>query len=127
MSFVLGKKDQGFFFPISIPAVTDAGSTQTSKFEMKFRRLSRSKLAELQKQQDIIGSGDADVDTLERDTDWILEVSEDWRHVNDPDGKPVPFNRDTLYTMLDMFPNAASEIVKAFFNATFNGGAKKGN
>ena len=127
MSFVLSKKDQGFFFPISIPVVNDSGSSQTQKFEMKFKRLSRSKLSELQKQQDIVGAGEIDVDSLERDTDWIYEVSEDWRHVNDPEGKPVPFSRESLNAMLDMFPNAASTIVTAFFNATFNGGAKKGN
>jgi hypothetical protein len=126
MAFVLKAKAEGFFYPIQLPVVTEAGSTQVIKFEFKFKRISRSKLNELQRMQDDLTKGDIEVDSLERDTDYVLEIAEGWRYVQDDAGKDVPFNREAVRLMLDSFPNAASAIVSAFFQATLGGG-KKGN
>lgn len=126
MAFVLKAKSEGFFYPIQLPVVTEAGSTQVIKFEFKFKRISRSKLNELQKLQDDLNNGDIEIDSLERDTDYVLEIAEGWRYVQDDAGKDVPFNREAVRLLLDSFPNAASAIVSAFFQATLGGG-KKGN
>lgn len=126
MAFVLTKKSEGFFFPIQLPIVTDSGATQIHRFEFKFKRVSRSKLNEIQKLQEELNKGDIEVDSLERDTDYVLEVAEGWRYVQDDAGKELPFNRENVKLLLDAFPNAAGEIVKAFFQATLGGG-KKGN
>jgi len=126
MAFVLKAKAEGFFYPIQLPVVTEAGSTQVIKFEFKFKRVSRSKLNELQKLQDDLSNGEIEIDSLERDADYIMDVAEGWRGVSDETGKEVPFNREALRLMLDSFPNAASTIVGAFFQATLGGG-KKGN
>lgn len=126
MAFVLKAKSEGFFYPIQLPVVTEAGSTQVIKFEFKFKRISRSKLNELQKLQEDLKEGDIEIDSLERDTDYILDVADGWRGVTDETGKDVPFNREAVRLLLDSFPNAASAIVSAFFQATLGGG-KKGN
>lgn len=126
MAFVLAKKSDSFFFPIQIPVVTAAGATQIHKFEFKFKRVSRSKLNELQKAQEEVNASDIQVDALERDVDYVMEIADDWRYVQDEDGQAIFFNRENVARMLDEFPNAAGEIVKAFFAATLGGG-KKGN
>jgi len=78
MAFVLKAKSDGFFFPIQLPIVTESGATQINKFEFKFKRVSRSKLNELQRMQDDISKSDIEVDSLERDVDYILEIAEGW-------------------------------------------------
>lgn len=126
MAFVLKAKSDGFFFPIQLPIVTESGATQINKFEFKFKRVSRSKLNELQRMQDEISKSDIEVDSLERDVDYILEIAEGWRYVSDEAGKDLAFNRENVRMLLDAYPNAAGTIVGAFFQATLGGG-KKGN
>lgn len=126
MAFVLKAKSEGFFYPIQLPIVTESGATQIHKFEFKFKRVSRSKLNELQRMQDELNKSDIDVDSLERDVDYVLDVAEGWRNVQDEAGNELVFNRENLKLLLDAYPNAAGVIVGAFFNATLGGG-KKGN
>ena len=126
MAFVLKAKSEGFFYPVQLPVVTEAGSTQVIKFEFKFKRISRSKLNELQRLQDELNKGDIEIDSLERDTDYLMDIAEGWRGVQDDSGKDVLFNRESVKLLLDSFPNSAGVIVGAFFNATLGGG-KKGN
>ena len=125
MSFILAKKSDSFFYPINLPVVLDSGANQVNKFEFRFKRLSRSKLNELQKAQDAVA--DLEIDGLERDTDYVLEIADGWKGVDQPDGSPVPFNRDAVHQLLDEYPNAAGEIVKAFFESTLGGGRKTKN
>lgn len=125
MAFVLQQKSEGFFYPILLPVVTDSGSTQTQKFEFKFKRVSRSKLNALQKAQEQMNEAETQADSLERDTDYVMDIAEGWRYVDGPDGKELPFTRENVHLLLDNYPNAASTIVGAFFDATMGGGKRK--
>ena len=126
MAFVLKVKTEGFFYAIQLPVVTEAGSTQVFKFEFKFKRVSRAKLNDLTRQQEELNKSDIEVDSLERDTDWVMEIAEGWRYVEDEAGKEVPFNRESVRMLLNSYPNASGVIGTAFFQATMGGG-KKGN
>lgn len=127
MAFVLQPKTEGFFYSILLPVVTDSGASQANKFDFKFKRVSRSKLNELQKSQEQMNESDAQIDSLERDTDYVMDIAEGWRYVDSTDGKPMDFNRENVRLMLDNYPNAASVIVSAFFEATLGGGGKRKN
>lgn len=127
MAFVLKAKSEGFFYGIQIPVVTELGATQIQKFDFKFKRISRTKINELQRQQEDVANSDIAIDSLERDVDYIMEIAEGWRFVTDENGKEVPFDRDSVHALLDSYPNAAGEIVKAFFESTLGGGAKRKN
>lgn len=127
MAFVLAPKTEGFFYGINIPVTTESGVTHVLKFDMKFKRFSRSKLKELTKTYDEINDLDFEVDPLQRDTDYILEIAEDWRGLQDSNKENLPFEREHILFMLDQYPSSAGAIVKAFFEATLNGGAKAKN
>lgn len=125
--FVLKPKTESFFYPVTVPVVTDAGVTQNFKFEMSFRRKTRTELAELQSrnagQEGIEAATGAEA--LERDVDYILDIADGWRQVQDEAGQPVPFERDTIRSLIDTYPTAAGPIVGAFFEATLGGGKRK--
>lgn len=125
MGFILAKKTESFFYPIHLPIVTESGASQTARFEFRFKRVSRSKLNALQKAQE--ANADLDMDSLERDTDYVMDIADSWKGVDTPDGTPVEFNRDNVHALLDSYPNAAGEIVKAFLEATLGGGRKTKN
>lgn len=125
MAFILAKKTESFFYPIHLPLVTESGASQTARFEFRFKRLPRSRLNALQKQQE--ANADLDIDNLERDTDYVLEIADGWKGVEGPDGSPLEFTRENVAELLDNYPNAAGEIVKAFFEATLGGGRKQKN
>lgn len=127
MAFVLKAKNEGFFYGIQLPIVTDSGASQIQKFDVKFKRVSRSRINEIQRQQEELNNGDFEVDSLERDVDYLMEIAEGWRYVQDEAGKDIEFNRDNVYALLDAYPNAAGEIVRAFFESTLGGGAKRKN
>ena len=74
-----------------------------------------------------MSESEAQIDSLERDTDYVMDIAEGWRYVDGPDGKPLEFNRENVHLLLDNFPNAASAIVSAFFEATLGGGGKRKN
>lgn len=125
MTFILAKKTDSFFYPVNLPIVTDTGASQIARFEFRFKRVSRSQLNALQKAHET--TTDLDVDSLERDINYVLDIADGWKDVNSPDGTPVEFIRATVAALLDDYPNAASEIVKAFFEATHGGGRKAKN
>ena len=125
MAFVLQPKTEGFFYSILLPVVTDSGASQAHKFDFKFKRVSRSKLNELQKAQEQMNDAESNIDSLERDTDYLMDIAEGWRYVDGTDGKPMDFTRENVHLLLDNYPNAASAIVSAFFEATLGGGKRK--
>lgn len=127
MAFVLSKKTDSFFYPVNIPVVLASGASQINRFEFSFKRLSRSRLNALQKAQESTSDLDVEVDTLERDIDYILEIADGWKGVEGVDGVAVEFTRDNVAILLDNYPNAAGVVVQAFFEATLGGGRKKGN
>lgn len=127
MAFVLKAKSDGFFYGIQLPVISDSGSSQIQKFDIKFKRISRSKINEIQRQQEELNKGEFEVDSLERDADYVMEIAEGWRYVQDESGKDIEFSRENVHALLDAYPNAAGEIVKAFFESTLGGGAKRKN
>jgi hypothetical protein len=124
MSFVLAKQDKPFWYKVEIPVVTETGGSRTFSFEMLFNRFSRS---EVNRMFDESKNRSDSGDTLEADVDYVMNIAKDWRHISDEDGKPVPFVRDAVFALLDQFPNAASKITSAFFEATLSGGARVKN
>lgn len=127
MAFILKPKAESFFYGISLPIVNENGTSQIQKFEFKFKRISRSKINELQKAQDEVANGEFEIDSLERDVDYVMEIADGWRYVQDENGKDLPYTRENVYALLDAYPNAAGEIVKTFFECTIGGGAKRKN
>jgi|LakMenE18May11ns_1017448.scaffolds.fasta_scaffold8869261_1 hypothetical protein len=126
MAFVLKPKSEGFYYGVILPVVNESGASQAIKFEMKFKRVSRSKLNDLQKAQEQMTESEVVVDSLERDTDYVMDIAEGWRYVSETDGaEDLPFNRANVWLMLNNYPNAASVIVAAFFEATLGGGKRK--
>lgn len=125
MAFILAKKTDSFFYPIILPIVSDSGASTPCRFEFRFKRLPRSRLNALQKAQE--AAGEHDIDSLERDTDYVMDIADGWKGVTTPDGAPVDFTRENVAELLDNYPNAAGEIVKAFFEATLGGGRKQKN
>ena len=124
MTFILQRQNAPIFYPVTLPIVLDGGAVRTHKFDFQFQRVSRSRLNELQRASEALR--DSGVDSLEKDVDYLMEVACGWRGVNDPEGHAVDFNRDHVHQLLDAYPNAAGEIVKAFFEASL-GGAKTKN
>lgn len=125
MGFVLSSKaDKSFWFRVDVPSVTEAGTTRVASFDMKFKRFSRSRLNELKAQSEAFQEND---DTLENDTDYVMMIAEDWRHITDEKGADLAFSRENMHALLDAIPNAAGAVVGAFFKATLGGGAKTGN
>lgn len=127
MAFVLQPKTEGFYYSILLPVVSDSGTSQINKFDIRFKRIPRSKLNELQKEQERMSEAETQADTLERDTDYVMQIAEGWRYVDGPNDKPMEFCRENVHLMLDNYPNAASVIVSAFFEATLGGGGKRKN
>lgn len=122
MDFSILKDSEPFWFNVGLVRVQGNGVARSYPFEVKFNRFKRSELNELrQRSQNMPEDGDS----LERDTDYIMELACDWKL---KDGKTeIPFNRENLLDFLDAEPSAAAAIVEAFFRATLAGGAKRGN
>lgn len=121
MAFVLAKETDAFPYPVTIPVVTAKGVRQSHRIELIFKRLSRAEINALQPSIEDEG------DSLERDTDYVMAIAEDWKGVNGPDGSAIPFSRESVRDLLDFAPSAALAIVRAFTEATNGGGAKRGN
>lgn len=125
MAFILAPKTESFFYPVTVPVMSDSGAAQLQRFEMRFKRLPRSKLNDLQKLQE--SRVEQDEDSLERDADYVMEIADGWKEIEAPAGMPLDFTRENVLAVLDSYPAAAGEIVKAFFEATLGGGRKRKN
>ena len=127
MAFILAPQTGLFWYTVSLPVCNERGTPVVHKFDFQFKRISRSRMTEMQKAQEALSEGEVDIDALERDTDYVMEIAEGWRYVQDEKGDELPFTRENLVRLLDHFPNAAGEILKAFFGATLGGGKKQKN
>lgn len=122
--FVLAKKSDPFWYTVNIPLVTETGTARSFPFKVQFKRFSRSKLLDLRQQSE---SASDQGDALENDTDYVMQIAQDWKDITGPDNAPLEFTRENVRDLLDAVPNAGGAIVAAFFEATLGGGAKKGN
>lgn len=123
MAFVLQKKSEPFWFAVDVPVVTETGTVRNHRFDLLFRRFTRSELNELRKRSENLQENS---DSLENDTDYVMEIAQDWRGISAEKGD-LPFSRENVRSLLDAVPNSAGAIVSAFFSATLGGGAKRGN
>lgn len=127
MAFVLKKNGESFFYPIHLPVVSGSGASVIQRFEFRFKRLSRTRIEEMQAAQNSSAEAGIETSSLERDADYMLEIADGWKGVVDESGAELPYTRDNILALLDAYPSGASEIVKAFYEATFSGGAKRKN
>ena len=127
MGFQLKQSTEGYFYPISLPVMTENGTSRIERFDMKFRRLSRVQINELMARTKEQKDEEFEVDALESDVDFVMEVSEGWRHVSGPDGGDLAFTRENVWMALNQFPSAAGTIAKAFYESSTGGGAKRKN
>ena len=124
MPLILAKKTDSFYYPINLPVMT-GGRSQIARFEFRFKELPRSRFNALLKER--TATSDLDIDSLDRDTDYIMDIADGWRGVNDANDNPLEFNRENLTALLDTFQHAANEIGNAYIEAVFNGGRKAKN
>lgn len=124
MAFILGSKSDSFWYPLIIQVVADDGRTRSHQFEFRFKRLTRSRINQLLKA--ISSDQMADADPVERDVDWVMDIADGWRGVQDEDGAELPFTRDNVFRLIDQYPHAASTLLTAWSEANA-GGAKRKN
>jgi hypothetical protein len=121
MAFVIAEKTAPFWYSVDVAVVSDEGVSRNHRFDIKYKRFSRSKLNELRAESENMSS---DSDALLNDVEYVLKIAEDWRHVSDGKNE-LPFTEDNVRLMLDNVPGAAGAIVTKFFEATLGGGAAK--
>lgn len=124
MAFILKPKSESFNYPIMLTSVSESGSAHIDRFEFRFKRVSRTKLAELQKLTERMSESE-EYDAIERDLTYIMDVADGWRGVNDENQEPLEFTKDNVRMLLDQYPSAANEIVRCFVEATLGGGKRK--
>jgi hypothetical protein len=100
---------------ITVEFPVDGGRVEKQTFDGVFKRLTQSRLAEIQA---------AITKDEMRDVDLAREVLVGWKGVVDGDGDEVPFSESARDQLLDI-PLVASSIVIAFMNSLT--GAKRKN
>lgn len=115
-------KGSSFFYPVKVPVVLDSGRKKTFTFDMKFKRMSKSAYFEALKSDDTAAD-----DPVARDANLILDIAEDWRHVQDEQGADLPFSFENVYQMINDVPSAAVAIISTFNVAVLAGGQAEKN
>ena len=97
----------------------DGGKREKATFSAVFKRLSQSRINEIQVQvQQRIKSADAGEDLQGGISDLSLadEILVGWDDVTDGDGEAVPFTKAAKAQLLEV-PMLASAIIEAFFES----------
>lgn len=105
--FVL-KKRESFQWPVKFRIAID-GRYEDHEFKAEFKRISQSRIDEL------FGAG-GDRSEKISDDEFVREALIGWDGVTLENGDAVPFNQDTLTSLLDV-PGVRTAIVRAFFNS----------
>lgn len=120
MQFVV-TKEHLYWWPIkvSMPSADDAGEVQSFEFQMRFRALARSRVAEI----DAEAAQNPGIDIIGQT---VREVSVGWdQNVVDEHRAPVPFSKETLAEAMEN-----GWFTKAVWNAyvaSIKDDPKKGN
>ena len=113
-----------YSYPVELPVVDERGKSQTHKITIKFRRLPREQLVDINKTDNDGGQRDGG-QVVEADVDYLLQFVDGWAGVGDDSGDDLPFNRDNLRALLNAVPAASTAITSAFFEAQAGGQRRK--
>jgi hypothetical protein len=100
---------------VTVELPMDGGRVDKQSFDGIFKRISQSRLAEIQKQ---IEAGEI------RDVDLAREVLVGWKGVVDSDGNDVPFSESARDQLLDISMVATGVVISFMQSLT---GAKRKN
>lgn len=92
-----------YTWPVVVLVPTNGGQQDKQTFDGEFRRLSQTRLQELQTQI---------TDGTIKDADFVREVLIGWKGITN-DGGDVPFSEDALAQLLDV-PGVAAAVVMSF-------------
>lgn len=96
-----------FRWPVTVMVPVDGGKFEPATFEVEFLRMPQSEVLTL-----ITSVQDGSIG----EADGILKVVRGWSGVEGADGE-VPFEARALRDLLDRFPTAGAEILRAFADA----------
>ena len=125
MSFVLSSTDT-YPLPVSIstPDLDRPGRFRRQSFDAVFRRLPRSRLAEL---GEVLSSTPATADSADATVRSLVEeVLVGWRGILDDNGEDVPFSAQLLDELLERH-DVIQGILDAFAESVRGEKARKGN
>ena len=103
------KKPGPYLWPVAFTLAGDNGAMQEFTFTAQFRQLP-------QREIDALFEKLKETPPQISDTDIVKQVLIGWRDVQDESGQPVPFNNDSLDTLLD-YPRARAGIARAYFES----------
>ena len=115
-----------YWWPIKIvkPHPEKSGQWLTESFEMRFASVSSDEAERISKQ---IAELKTDEERAEHEHDQLLNVSRDWRGVEDDDKQPVPYTREMLLAMLKAAPWYRAGIYSSYARSLVRDEARKGN
>lgn len=106
--FVLEQKET-YLWPVQIKVPANGGKYETHTFDVEFKRLSQSRIKNINEE---IQAEKSEI----TDSDLVKEVICGWKGIQDSNGAEVPFSVGQLEMLLDI-PLVASSIVKVFFES----------
>ncbi|WP_291810805.1 hypothetical protein [Limnobacter sp.] len=109
MSFKISVSNS-YWHKVEVVLFNENGEVEKSTFQAKFKRLTRPEV------EDSLGRGPSK--KAKTDAELIDEVLLDWKDVEDPDGKAIPFNkenRDKLFQIHEVQPAVAKAFYKSIF------------
>lgn len=119
MAFVL-KQSATYSWPVTLRLPVDGGRYEKQTFDAQFRRLSQSRINEI---QDLVRAKQRGDDVDLTDQSVADEVLAGWAGVQDDDGEEVPFSATVKAELLNI-PAVASGIVVAYFESVTGNKAK---
>ena len=112
MAFVL-KQSATYLWPVTLRLPVDGGRYEKQTFDAQFRRLSQSRINEI---QDLVRAKQRGDDVELTDQSVADEVLAGWDGVQDDDGEDVPYSEAAKAEMLGI-ASVASSIVVAYFES----------
>lgn len=110
--FVLSQS-QSYSWPVTVELPTSGGKFEKSTFDAEFKRVSQSRIKEIQKQ----------IEANEiTDSDFCRDVLVGWKGIQDESGE-IPFSEGARDRLIDV-ALVAGAIVKAFFTSLAGGKLK---
>ena len=112
MAIVL-KQSPYYRWTCSIVLTNEEGKKVKSRFDVKFKRISSSRIEEIVAAAKAIKEEDASSFDL---LGTLLELIADWDGVEETPGKPLPFDEEALAALLEV-PSVGAQILEEWFNS----------
>jgi hypothetical protein len=112
MAFVL-KQSATYSWPVVLRLPVDGGRFEKQTFDAQFKRLSQSRINEI---QDLVRAKQLNHEVELTDQSVADEVLAGWGNVQDDDGQEVPYTAAAKAELLNI-PAVASGIVVAYFES----------